>query len=166
MESQSFDGLAESWRAAERTRDFRDCESLPVKLRLHCDPGVVGATHAELQGTDFGMQDRGGNWLEGRAGADSTRVFDVAVVAMRHRDTGRLRFVGPYAQGPAGDEFIYLNWKIDGQPGWVWRIKMPLTPLTWEQVAAADAAGQCLEFDATGRIPHDRVPVVWTPAAV
>jgi len=162
--AETLPGTDEAWRMFLRSRDAEGCDALVLSLRVVSDPRVVGV-RPELAGTDFFMPDRAGGRYEGTArdGDEAVRCFDFAAIASRNRATGRLRFFGPYCHGPAGDEFIYLGWKPGGKPDapWVWRIKMSLTSLSWEQLEEVVAHNERLEFDATGRAPHDRARIEW-----
>jgi hypothetical protein len=154
-------GLADAWKAFERTRDRADCDAVAVRLTVSCDPRPAAAEHGIAPGWQFGMQDRGNAVYAGVAIDGERWEFQIGVVAKRNRSTGEVRFVGPFAHGTAGDEFLYLNWRPETGTGWAMRIKMPLTPLCWEQLVEADAAGTSFHFDATGRAPHYRRQVEW-----
>lgn len=48
-------------------------------------------------------------------------------------------FRGPFVQGPVGGRFIYLDiGSYAGGGGWSGRLKIPLTGITWPQVAAGE----------------------------
>jgi len=162
--NEKLKGTDEAWSMFRRSRDAEGCDSLELRLRVVCDPRVVGL-RPELANTDFFMPDRTGGQYAGTAheGDEAVRCFDFGAVASYNPATGRLRFFGPYCHGPAGDEFVYLGWKPAGKPDepWVWRIKMYLTSLGWEQLEEVVAHNERLEFDATGRAPHDRPRIEW-----
>ncbi|MFN0146174.1 MAG: DUF5990 family protein [Dehalococcoidia bacterium] len=161
MDDSLFFGLGEARQVAQRTRDREAWDTVAVRLRLRCDPSAVESP--ELAGTAFGMQTNSGDLVTGSQSADGTYSFKVGAVAKLHRTSGQLRFIGPSIHGPSGEEFLYLNWgKPDGS--WARRIKMPLLSLSWERLEDADGRSRVFEFDATGRLPHDRRPVVWEAA--
>ena len=66
-------------------------------------------------------------------------------------------FLGPFAQGPRGGRFVYVNsGKHAGQAGSPWdrRAKIPLGGITWSLVEAAGARPQGLleaRIEGTGR---------------
>ncbi|MGH2634148.1 MAG: DUF5990 family protein [Tepidiformaceae bacterium] len=161
MEDPSFAGLAAAWQAFDRSRNREGYEAVSVRLRLSLTPFDT-AEFPELVGTEFGMQDSKGDLIPGERLPGGRIRFDVGVVARRQRETGVVTFIGPYAHGPAGDEFLYLNWrKPGGGKDWVWRRKFRLTALSWDALVAADAARDLFAFDGTGRMGHSTVPVEW-----
>lgn len=161
MSDDAFAGLAAARVVFARSRNREEHEWVAVRLRLSLLPYDV-RQFPELAGTKFGMQDSGGRLLIPREEGAGRMVFDVGVLARRNRLTGAVSFLGPYAHGPAGDQFLYLNWRKPEMPGeWVWRRKFRLTSLAWEELVAADAAGETFAFDGTGRPGHNTAPVDW-----
>jgi len=162
--ADALQGTDEAWSMFQRSRDAESCDVLELPLCVICDPRVVGV-RPELADTDFFMPDRAGARYEGTAhdGDPAVRRFDFASIASRNRTTGRLRFFGPFCHGPAGDEFVYLGWKPAGKPDapWVWRLKLSLTALTWEQLEEVVAHHERLEHDATGRTPGKGSRTEW-----
>ena len=163
MQTSLDDQLVEARKAVDRLRDRDRYDQSTLRLRILCDPSVVAVGRPELANTEFGMQDRASKRFES-GGSASTRVFELGAIGLKDRSTGALRFIGPFVQGPIGDEFIYLNWKSAGEPGppWVWRIKMSLQRLAWDDIIAAERDGRVFEFDATGRAPHQSPRIEWT----
>ena len=154
-------GLAQAWKAFERSRDHAECDAVAVRLCVTTDPSVA-AQHPDLAGTEFGMQDRNGDLQYGTPLPGGRLGYQAGIVAKRHRGSGAVRFVGPYASGPAGDEFVYMSWRVPGVAAWTMRLKLRLTALVWEELVAADANRQTFSADVTGRLPHDNTkPVGW-----
>lgn len=63
-------------------------------------------------------------------------VFTPSLRARRNQD-GSVNFLGPFAQGPKGERFIYLNWVTvpAGVPAsQIGRIKLHLSHLKWSTV--------------------------------
>jgi hypothetical protein len=66
-------------------------------------------------------------------------VFRPTLRAQRNAD-GSVNFLGPFAQGPKEERFIYLNWvTTDGKAptAMVGRIKLQLNHIKWTAVAKA-----------------------------
>lgn len=96
---------------------------------------------------DFGIQ-------QGKAN-DSTTVqrtrsnggdlsFRIAVTVKNNREDGLPNFLGPFAQGPTTERFVYIGvGTAAGQMDSPWqrRIKVPLAGISWELIeqAAADS---------------------------
>lgn len=134
---------------------------MSLRLRLSLLPYDV-AEFPELEGAEFGMQDAKGTLIKPEERNDGRSVFEVGVVARRNRTTGTVTFLGPYAHGPAGDEFLYLNWRVPGTSGpWIWRRKFPLTWLDWDEIVKAEAQREVFGFDGTGRTGHDTARINW-----
>ncbi|MEO8538773.1 MAG: DUF5990 family protein [bacterium] len=160
MSDEQFAGTTASWQAFERRRKTDGDAGMLVRLRLSIFPYRLD-DFPELKGTEFGMQDTKGVLLDPAVDSEGRLVFDVGVVA-RHVADGVLGFFGPYVHGPAGDQFLYLNWRKPGTAGeWVWRRKFRLQSLTWGEIISADAAGELFAFDGTGRTGHNTTPVDW-----
>jgi hypothetical protein len=155
-------GLAEAWNGFERTRDHADCDAVSVRLRITGDDSVV-AKIPELAGSEFGLQDRSESLMAGTPQPDGKLAYECGIVAKRHRITGVIRFVGPYACGPAGDEFLYVSFRNPGtKNAWIIRLKLRLTNLTWDDMMAAEAKGETFSADISGRTPaHGTRPVPW-----
>jgi hypothetical protein len=74
-------------------------------------------------------------------------VFRPVLRARRHAD-GTVSFLGPFAQGPRAERFIYLVWAggARGAPAvMTGRVKLHLNHLTWEQVEKAAARGKAIK---------------------
>jgi len=157
-------GLAEARAMLERSRPRTGFEGCELRLRLLLTPYST-TEFPELEGADFGMQDKKGVLIPGELRAEGRWSFEVGALARRQMATGVVTFLGPYVHGPAGDEFFYLNWRApEAAPNsWTWRRKYRLTSLTWEEVAAAFAAGHAFEADGSGRTGHNTAPVEWRP---
>jgi hypothetical protein len=53
-----------------------------------------------------------------------------------HDTRDRLRFRGPAVQGTPEEPFLYISWRVKGEPAWVMRAKVLLTSLTEEGLAS------------------------------
>ena len=107
------------------------------------------------------MHDSQGVLIPGERLSNGSRRFDIGVVARRLLETGAITFVGPYVQGPASDQFLYLSWRTPGSAkDWVSRSKFRLTSLSWDEMVAADCVGDVFAFDATNP-PKGTLPLDW-----
>ncbi len=159
--THNFAGLDEAFVAFERSKNRTVHESVAVRLRLHLIPFDT-AKFPELVGAEFGMANKSGVLLLPEITDEGRFLFRVGVVASRNKESGQVTFLGPYAHGRPGDEFLYLNWRKDGTPGpWLWRRKFSLRSLTWDELVEADGLDDSFSFDATGRRGHDSTPITW-----
>lgn len=107
-----------------------------VRLRVICHGPPPPQRNGEP--AEFGLQDAGGNLHPGEAQPDGSVAFTCTVRARPDAGTGRPRFLGPFVHGPAAGRFLYLSYRRKGGgTDWIGRIKVVLSPITWEQAAAA-----------------------------
>ncbi|HEY3890042.1 MAG TPA: DUF5990 family protein [Caulobacteraceae bacterium] len=111
----------------------------------------------------FGLQRGPDDVQEGAALADGRLAFDIALRVKPGSDLDRPVFLGDFTFGPSHARFLHLGWKPD-RPGWINRVKVPLSGINWAQVRAAQASGGRLTADATGRQPHRPRPLTWSLA--
>jgi hypothetical protein len=82
-------------------------------------------------------------------------AFEVTV-RVQSSSNGVLRFLGPFTHGPPSSRFVYLTvGKRAGQPDspWEHRVKIPLTAITADLLAAANAQpGSVLEAVREGTL--------------
>ncbi len=155
-------GLAEARTTFERSRPRDAFDGHELRLRLLLSPYPT-TEFPELEGTEFGMQDKKGVIIPGELLPSGHWCFEVGACARRHRETGAITFLGPYIHGPAGDEFLYLNWRKPDAPAntWIWRRKWRVTSLSWDEIAAATTTGAHFEHDGTGQAGHNTAPIDW-----
>jgi hypothetical protein len=60
-------GLAQAWKAFERTRDHAECDAVAVQICVTTDPSAA-AQHRDLAACELGMQRR-----DGRLPHDNTK---------------------------------------------------------------------------------------------
>ena len=81
-------------------------------------------------------------------------AFELTLRVRRDPATGRVRFLGPYAQGPASGRFVYIclgTYAGDPVSRWGGRMKVPLAGLDWPSIERAAAeAGAVLEARVSG----------------
>ena len=79
-------------------------------------------------------------------------IFDFAL-RMKEGKSGQLVLLGPAAQGPANERFVYVNsGTMAGQPEsrWTRRAKVKLGAIDLKMAESARRAGQCLEARIAG----------------
>ena len=75
--------------------------------------------------------------LEAISATAKQLVFEFSVRVRDDRPDGTPNFLGPFAQGPAGGRFVYVN---SGRMGgdmdadWQRRAKVPLSGITWAMI--------------------------------
>jgi hypothetical protein len=90
-------------------------------------------------GVDFGLQKGGGSNYETIQIQRSTTgnlSFEFSVRVREGKD-GQPNFLGPFAQGPPHERFVYLDiGTLAGQTDscWTRRLKIPLRGITWELI--------------------------------
>ena len=93
-------------------------------------------------GVDFGLQKgRGSNYetVQTQRSTGKDLRFEFGVRVARASD-GSPNFLGPFAQGPSGQRFIYIDiGTYAGQTDTCWsrRLKIPLYGITWQMLDAA-----------------------------
>lgn len=106
-------------------------------------------------GVDYGLQKgRGGDYetvqTQRSKKGDLSFEFDVEV---KEGKDGLPNFLGPYAQGPPQERFVYLDiGTYAGQTGTPWsrRLKIPLTGMTWKSIEQASRSSHVLETKVPG----------------
>jgi Family of unknown function (DUF5990) len=90
-------------------------------------------------GVDFALQKGGGSNYEPVQRQRSTTgnlSFEFAVRVREGKD-GQPNFLGPFAQGPPHERFVYIDiGTLAGQKDscWTRRLKVPLRGITWEMI--------------------------------
>ena len=93
-------------------------------------------------GVDFGLQKgHGSNYetVQTQRSVGKDLRFECSVRVSSAKD-GLPNFLGPFAQGPAGQKFIYVDiGTCAGQTETCWsrRLKIPLYGISWEAIDAA-----------------------------
>lgn len=113
-------------------------EELEVTIEIACGELPTGGQDALL----LGIQ-RDQEIIEATSTSTKRIVFKPTLRARRNTD-GSVNFLGPFAQGPKGERFIYLNWvaaKGEVLAAMIGRIKLHLNHIEWSAVQkAAEAA--------------------------
>ena len=106
-------------------------------------------------GVDYGLQKGRGSDYETvqtqRSKKEDLR-FEFSVDVKEGKD-GLPNFLGPFAQGPAGERFVYLDiGTYAGQTGTPWsrRLKIPLRGITWKSIEQASRSSQVFEARVPG----------------
>jgi hypothetical protein len=109
-------------------------DEIEIRIEIVCTE-LPGAGHASLH---LGIQ-RDKVIIE-VASADSKRIVFKPTLRARRNADGSVNFLGPFAQGPKDERFIYLNWATaTGKvlTGMVGRIKLHLNHIKWAAVEKA-----------------------------
>ena len=91
-------------------------------------------------GVDFGLQQGHGNdyeTVQRQRSGSSDLHFDFTLDLKNELKSAPPTFVGPFAQGPPADRFVYLDiGACAGQSGTHWsrRLKIPLKSITWKMI--------------------------------
>ena len=75
--------------------------------------------------------------LEATSANATQQVFEFSVRARDDGSGGAPNFLGPFAQGPVGGRFVYVNsGTLGGEPNsrWTRRAKVPLGGITWSMI--------------------------------
>jgi hypothetical protein len=112
-------------------------------------------------GTEFGIQDTPGRIVAGVADRQGRIAFECEVRVAPRGVTGDPNFLGPLTHGSPASRHLYLSQKKSGADGWIKRIKVPLAPITWDLVRAAEDGA--LETTVDGRSTAT-VAVTWRVA--
>jgi hypothetical protein len=119
-------------------------QELEVTIEIHC----IRLPSSDWQGQCLHLGIQEGKVLGDAVSVDVERVGFRPVVRARRHDDGSVSFLGPFAQGPRAERFIYLVWASGarGAPAaMIGRIKLHLSHITWAQVEKAAARGKPLK---------------------
>ena len=143
---------------------------LPLPLAPPCLPNPGHPSCASASSSPTRRRDRA------RASASRTSPRAPSTRAPRHRraavafecevrasDGGhgsKPNFLGPFTHGPPTARFLYISHRRDGAAGWIKRIKVPLSSITWSMIEAA--RNGALETEVDGR-SSGTVAATWRP---
>ena len=117
---------------------------------------VVVAHPPAGHGTRFGVQDKSGAVHRATAESADSATFEIEVNAARGGTEPN--FLGPFAHGTPTTRFLYLSHARERTTGWVKRIKIPLSSITWGLIESAE--GAVIECNVDGRSAGS-VPAAW-----
>ena len=106
-------------------------------------------------GVDYGVQEGHGNdykTVQKQRFTKQDLRFEFPIRVKEGKD-GQPNFLGPFAQGPASNRFIYLDIGAPaGQTNTPWsrRLKIPLASLTWAMVKQASDTSAIIESRVAG----------------
>ena len=129
-------------------------DARPVLLRM------VVARPPDLPGTRFGVQDKLGKVSPPAGRHADSAVFEIEVRASDGASKSTPNFLGPYAHGTPRVRFLYLSLGASNGSGWIKRIKVPLSSITWAMIEGAQRGALTTNVD--GRL-SGTVPAVWQP---
>ena len=104
---------------------------------------------------DFGIQEGHGNdykTVQKQRYTKQDLRFEFPI-RVREAKNGQPNFLGPFAQGPANNRFIYLDiGTYAGQTNTPWgrRLKIPLAGITWPMIEQASDASWVIEVRVPG----------------
>jgi len=104
---------------------------------------------------DFGVQEGHGNdyrTVQKQRFTSDDLQFEFPI-RVKEGKTGEPNFLGPFAQGPAHNRFIYLDiGTYAGQANTAWsrRLKIPLAGITWPMIEQASDASVVIEVRVPG----------------
>ena len=140
-------------------------DSKSLKIRLVCK--TMPAIPPDEGPLDVGIQDKAQVVHGGLKQKNGSMFFECVLEVSLDGSTGRPSFRGPFVHGTPETRFLYLSWKrrsASSSP-WYWRVKIPLSGITWKEVSPA-MANEVLEADITGRRPHATDPISWKRSKV
>jgi hypothetical protein len=111
-------------------------------------------------GTSFGVQDKSGALHSEASKSKHAVAFECEVKAADSRDGSGPNFLGPFTHGPPTARFLYISHRRDGAAGWIKRIKVPLSSITWSMIEKA--GDRAIETEVDGR-RSGTVPAMWRP---
>ena len=121
-----------------------------IKLKIECFdlPPHDWGGHSEIW---LGIQ-RGRDVVQEVKLPAEAVSFDAELRAAPGISQENPNFLGPYAQGPVRDRFIYLCWGGRAGGGWAGfrRAKLPLVELTWESLESNHLLARVRCTDAKG----------------
>ena len=131
-----------------------------LKVRLICR--TMPAIPPEEGALDVGIQDKAQAVHAREKQKDGSMFFECDLEARVNDSAVRPDFRGSFVHGAPNARFLYLSWKrkdVSGSP-WYWRVKAPLSGITWKDVSLTKLS-EALEADITDRRPHATDPITW-----
>jgi hypothetical protein len=119
-------------------------EELEITIEIVCTD-LPGTQNSALM---LGIQ-RDKAVIEVASAASKQIVFKPTLRARRNAD-GSVNFLGPFAQGPKAERFIYLNWTTTDKKaptGSIGRIKLHLNHIKWAQVKKAAEGNKAIKVE-------------------
>lgn len=110
----------------------------------------------------FGLQDKAGDVRLGTPRSAHSVVFECEVTASDRSDGPGPNFLGPYTHGSPKARFLYVSHGTRGGAGWIKRIKIPLSSISWSMIE--EARGGPIAADVDGRA-SGTVPANWRPGS-
>lgn len=113
---------------------------------------VVCVKPPDFNNAEFGIQDDKRVVHQVAPDADGNTHYDIEIRVKWDAKRQCPRFLGPWAHGPVDGGFLYLSWRDVKSPPGVFsrRMKIHLSPITWEQIEGAERTGRVLEVAVPG----------------
>jgi hypothetical protein len=99
----------------------------------------------------FGIQDKDGVLHQGRTDKDGVVAFDFAL-ELKPGTGGAPVFTGEFAHGSPAERFLYLGWR-NTQMAFAQRLKIPLSPISRDDVEKAQTTGRPLVATVIDKTP-------------
>ncbi len=137
-------------------------ETRGVRLRLICTSPPPSLHEGDP--ATFGLQDKRRLLDVGQGRPDGSVAYELVAQARRQADS--VRFSGQHVHGTAQDPFLYLNWRRrDAPDGWIKRLKISLSGITWDQIEAATGGVIESRVEGTGSAKTPLLGKGWTVRA-
>ena len=130
-------------------------DSLIIRLRVVCR----NPPDSERDAAVFGLQNKNEGLIQGKRWMDETLAFECEVNVEPGAAGKPPNFLGQHVHGTPTDRFLYLSYRPAVGGPWIRRLKVPLSSIPWEQVAAASATRKTLEATVDGSRAA-RVPLI------
>jgi hypothetical protein len=116
-------------------------------------------TCREIEHVELYLQ-HGQDLQAGREDPPGTMRFECEVKVRRNPRTGQPSLTGPAAHGPTDGRFLYLVWQgwVAGTPSRFRRMKITLTPITWEQIDTASSTETAVLEATVSGVGRDGTP--------
>ena len=122
-----------------------------IRLRVICSP-MPPMTSARWERIELAQQVKQ-DLQPGVKRPDGSMQFECEARVKQDPKSGDPNFLGPPVHGPVGSRFLYLNWQgwQGGEHQEFSRMKIHLSPITWEQIdAVAGNERAVLEVTVSG----------------
>ena len=114
------------------------CPTMPAESRTTVVRLRIVVTNPPTgTGTSFGIQDKSGALHPDASKSKDAVAFECEVKASDGGHGSEPNFLGPFTHGPPKARFLYISHRRDGAAGWIKRIKVPLSSITWSMIEAA-----------------------------
>ena len=113
---------------------------------------VICVKPPDFSNVEFGIQDKNRVVHQVAPDGDGNTQYDIEVRVKWDAKKKSPNFLGPWTHGPVDERFLYLSWReLDlVSDAFSRRMKIPLSPITWERIEEAEQTGSILEVTVPG----------------